>query len=388
MVTPALGQPPKLAIRADIERPSYRVGFVIEQDLGHVTVSRNLGRYVQDDQDVRPVWMPIEFEATGWMRRLPLVRSNWSVRASLLARRAIAQTRRQETLDALFIHTQVASLFAGPVMRAVPTIVSLDATPINMDSIGEFYRHKSGGPLEGLKFRVNINAFRQAAGLVTLCQWAKDSLVHDYGMPPEKISVIPTGVDLSLWPKRPTSTPYNDPKRVKLLFVGGDFKRKGGEVLLKCFQHNFQDRCELHLVTQEFVTPGPNLFVYHGVKPGSETLTRLFAEADLFVFPTLADCAPNAVIEALAASLPVISTRVGGISELVHQGKTGLLIDTNNSEQLRLAIEWMLDHPEQRAEMGYLGRRLIEADYDAEKNCRRLLEVIKAAAERTPTRKC
>ncbi|HEY7354937.1 MAG TPA: glycosyltransferase family 4 protein, partial [Ktedonobacterales bacterium] len=115
-------------------------------------------------------------------------------------------------------------------------------------------------------------------------------------------------------------------------------------------------------------------------KPKSETLTRLFAEADIFVFPTLADCAPVAVTEALAASLPVVSTRVGAIPESVQDGKTGLLVDAGNVEQLRQALDWLIDHPEERLEMGRLGRRLVEADYDAEKNCHRLLEVLKAAS--------
>ncbi len=373
----------------DQPRPAlpYHIGFVIEQHLGHGTHSRNLERYVQDDQEVKPVWMPLEFEAAGWMKALPLIRSNWSARASLLARSAIAHARRQNRLDALFIHTQVASLLAGPAMRAVPTIISLDATPINYDTVGAFYGHKSGGPLEGVKFRANVHAFRLAAGLVTWCRWAKDSLVSDYGAPPEKITVIPPGVDLSLWPRRPAQHARNESRPVRLLFVGGDFKRKGGEILLECFQRHFQQRCELHLVTQEPVTPGPNLFVYNGVKPRSETLTRLFAEADLFVFPTLADCAPVAVTEALAASLPVIATRVGAIPESVQDGKTGLLVDAGNAEQLRQAIAWLLDHPEQRAEMGQQGRRLIEADYDAEKNCRRLLEMLKAAARHIQRRK-
>ncbi len=358
----------------------YRIGFVIEQQLGHGTHSRNLERFIQNDQEVLPVWMPIHFEATGWLKATPLLRSNWSARASFLAAREIARARRQGRLDALFIHTQVASLAAGRAMRAVPTIISLDATPINYDTVGEFYGHKSSGPLEGLKFRANVHALNLAAGLVTWCRWAKDSLVQDYGVPPEKITVIPPGVDLSLWPRRAAQGAQDPTRKLKLLFVGGDFKRKGGEVLLECFQRYFQERCELHLVTQEPVQPGPNLYVYNGVKPKSETLTRLFAEADIFVFPTLADCAPVAVTEALAASLPVVSTRVGAIPESVQDGKTGLLVDAGNVEQLRQALEWLIDHPQQRAEMGQLGRRLVEADYDAEKNCQRLLEVLKAAS--------
>ncbi len=367
----------------------YRIGFVMEQNLGHGTHYRNLQRYVSEDARIAPIWMPIHFEATGVMRLLPLVRSNWSARASLLARQAVQRARRRSQIDALFFHTQVTSLLAGSLMRAIPTIISLDATPINYDSVGQFYGHASGGPLEGLKFRANVRAFRLAAGLVTWCRWAKDSLINDYGVPPEKITVIPPGVDLALWPQRDQPRPdASDPaRRVRLLFVGGDFKRKGGYLLLECFQRHFQERCELHLVTQEPVPPGPNLFVYTGVKPNSDTLTRLFSEADIFVFPTLADCAPVAVTEAMAASLPVISTRVGAIPEAVQHGKTGLLIDAGNGEQLRQALDRLLEHPQQRLEMGRSGRRVVEAEYDAGNNARRLLNLITAAAKQPQERK-
>ncbi len=372
---------------SDIPTTPYRVGFAMEQNLGHATHYRNLVRYVGEDAEVTPIWMPIAFEPTGLIKTLPLVRSNWSARASLLARRAANAARRDARLDALFFHTQVTSLLAGGLMRAVPTIVSLDATPINYDSVGQFYGHQSGGALERLKFRANVRAFSLAAHLVSWCQWAKNSLIADYGIPAEKITVIPPGVDLALWPKRaaPGKIASGAPERlVKLLFVGGDFRRKGGEVLLECFKRYFQERCELHLVTQEPIQPEHNLFVYNGVKPNSETLTRLFAEADVFVFPTLADCAPVAVTEAMAATLPVITTRVGAIPEAIQDGKNGLIVEAGSVEDLRRAVDTLLEQPQLRLEMGLLGRKRAEAEYDAQKNARRLLELIKVTARRRP----
>ncbi|HEY7123960.1 MAG TPA: glycosyltransferase family 4 protein [Ktedonobacterales bacterium] len=358
----------------------YRIGFAMEQNLGHATHYRNLVRYVAEDAQVTPVWMPIPFEPTGLMKALPLVRGNWSARASLLARRAADRARREARLDALFFHTQVTSLLVGGLMRAIPTIVSLDATPINYDSVGQFYEHQSGGALERLKFRANVRAFTLAAHLVSWCQWAKDSLIADYGVPAEKITVIPPGVDLALWPKRAPALHAAGGQPLKLLFVGGDFKRKGGEVLLDCFKRHFQECCELHLVTQAPIPPEKNLFVYNGVKPNSETLTRLFAEADVFVFPTLADCAPVAVTEAMAATMPVITTRVGAIPEAIQDGKNGLIVEAGSVEDLRRAIETLLAQPQLRLEMGQLGRKRAEAEYDARHNARRLLEIIKVTA--------
>jgi len=361
---------------------SYRFGFVMEQNLGHRTHYRNLLRYVRNDATVEPVWMPIEFEPAGLMRHIPGVRGNWSARASLQAWNEVRRAQSKTHLQAVFYHTQVTSLLA-PYHPQLPTVISLDATPINYDSVGILYGHKTGGRLEKYKFQANRRAFEHASQLVTWCQWAKDSLVSDYGVAPEKVHVIAPGVDLAQWPR------HNGAERVRasmdrlprLLFVGGDFERKGGNVLLEAFNRYLQHECELSIVTQSPVAPGRNLHVYHNVTPNSDTLLQLYAEADIFVFPTLADCAPLAVPEGMAAALPVISTRVGAIPEMVQDGEQGILVDPGNVEQLYLAIRQLLDSPALRASMGDRGRATVEDRFDAGRNALTLLDVLKVATD-------
>ena len=83
-------------------------------------------------------------------------------------------------------------------MRRVPTVVSLDATPVNFDRVGSAYSHSVSNPaFEAAKRAVNRRTFGAAAGIVTWCRWAADSLREDYGVPGEKIRVIPPGVDVS-----------------------------------------------------------------------------------------------------------------------------------------------------------------------------------------------
>jgi glycosyltransferase involved in cell wall biosynthesis len=362
---------------------SYRFGFVMEQNLGHRTHYRNLLRYVREDPAVAPTWMPIGFDTPGFAANLPLVRRNWSVRASLLAWRAVGLARRQTTLDALFYHTQVTALLS-PLHADLPTVISLDATPMNYDSVGRLYGHRADGKLEALKWWVNRRALARAAALVTWCAWAKDSLVRDYGISGDRVTVIPPGVDLARWPRRTGSERVvsSAGRLPRLLFVGGDFARKGGEVLLQCFRGGLDERCELHVVTQSAVAPARNLYVYPNVTPNSDTLLRLYADADLFIFPTLADCAPLAVPEAMAAALPVVCTHVGAIPEMVGDGKTGLLVPAGDVGALRAAIETLLDRPELRGHMGDAGRQVVEVDYDARYNCLRLLDVLKGATDR------
>lgn len=357
------------------ERLQYRFGFVMEQTLGHRTHYRNLRRFASDDSAVAATWLPIEFEPTGTRGRIPLLRGNWSARASWLAHRAVTHARGASPLDLLFYHTQVTSLLA-PRQRGIPIVISLDATPINYDTVGRQYGHTAGGPLEPVKAVANRRAFRAASALVAWCRWAKDSLVTDYGVAAEKISVIAPGVDLSAWPQRAPGE-HDEGRLPRLLFVGGDFARKGGDILLNCFDHYLRDRCELHLVTQAPIAPRPNVFVYADLTPNSDRLRQLYAEADIFVFPTLADCAPLSVPEAMAASLPVITTPIGAIPEMVTDNEHGLLIKPNDVAGLREAIQRLLASAELRARLGEAGRRRVERDYDAGKNANRLLDLLK-----------
>jgi glycosyltransferase involved in cell wall biosynthesis len=159
--------------------------------------------------------------------------------------------------------------------------------------------------------------------------------------------------------------------------VGGDFERKGGKVLLECFFRYLQDDCELSIVTQKPIEPARNLRVYNNVTPNSDTLIQLYADADLFVFPTLADCAPLAVPEAMAAALPVVTTQVGAIPEMVRNDEQGYTVAPGNVEELRIAIHRLMNSPHLRARLGDTGRALVERDYDAAKNAARLLDVLK-----------
>jgi len=109
---------------------------------------------------------------------------------------------------------------------------------------------------------------------------------------------------------------------LRVLFVGADFARKGGPLLLEVAAA-LGDRCELHLVTRTPLQPRPGVHVYPDLGPNSPMLRQLYAQADLFVLPTLADCFPLVVQEAMAAGLPVVASDLGAIGEAVADRQTG-----------------------------------------------------------------
>lgn len=368
----------------------FKFGFAVEQLLGHVTYYQNLKYWTAQDDEIEPVWMPIEANCADRWDRVPVVRSNWSLQASLRTRDAIRAVLRHQSIDALLLHTQTIALFSLDLMRSIPTVISTDATPLNYDTIGAGYQHRVGGNvlLEQQKFWWNRKSYHLATAIVAQSQWVKNSLMIDYGVAAEKIVVIPPGIDLEQWnfsAKRQASS-----DRVRLLFVGGDFVRKGGRILIEAFQIGLSDQCTLDIVTkdkalqQEF-SGCEGICVHTDLSPGSTALQNLYAQADIFVFPTLADCNPNAIVEAMAARLPVISTDVGAIREQVEPGRNGVLVPVGDVNALVMAIRSLVNDSSKRLAMSIASRQLAQERFDGQQNYGKILTLMKQLTEKPST---
>jgi glycosyltransferase involved in cell wall biosynthesis len=361
----------------------YRLGFVIEQTLGQITHTKNFQHWVAQDPSISATWLPISYESRAGLAGLPLIGNNWTVRASLLAMQQVRAARRLETFDALFFHTQVTSLFAHRLMLEIPTIVSMDATPLNFDTIGKPYAHAPSriGPVESVKNALMRRAFTRARRLVVWHQWGKRSLVEDYGAPPEKVAVIAPGIDMERW-----NFPRDnfDPNRVvRLLFVGGDFKRKGGDTLLAAMRQGLARYCALDIVTRDPVdTAGlSNVRVHHGLGPNMPELMALYAAADVFVFPTEADVLPLAIMEAMASALPVVTTNVGAIGEQITDGVTGFVVAPHDEHALCDCTLRLVRNPELRRQMGIAARAAAERHFNGSRNYAAVLDIMKACAD-------
>jgi glycosyltransferase involved in cell wall biosynthesis len=356
-----------------------KFAFVLEQTLGHVAHSRNLERALALERGIDATIIRLEYQPPHGFGRLPGVRT-WSFQASWAARQALLRRMRDGRLDAVFIHTQVAALFAGNPITPVPTVISLDATPANFDDQGRAYGHSAQNRLlEAVKRKINQRAFGAAQTLVTWCQWSADSLERDYGVPAGKTMVVHPGVDLDLF--RP------DPDRrrsgaVRALFVGGNFARKGGPELLEALR-GLHGQIELDVVTGsevEGIPPEVVCRVHRGMQPQSPELVRLYRDADLFVLPTRGDCFPQVIAEALACGLPVVSTGVGGIREMVDAGVNGWLVPPESPRDLAGAIESLVKDEWLRRRMGLASLALGRREHDMLRNNRCIFEAMASVA--------
>jgi len=90
-----------------------------------------------------------------------------------------------------------------------------------------------------------------------------------------------------------------------------------------------------------------------------EEVPRRLATADVFVLASESEGRPNALLEAMAAGLPVVATRIPGVRELVDHGVTGFLFDVGDAAGLAAALGRLRDDPGLRARLGAAGRRRI-----------------------------
>jgi glycosyltransferase involved in cell wall biosynthesis len=328
---------------------------------------------------VEPIFLPIPFDAPlrwipGW--------SNWTIRAGCRARRSIARFARGDAArrpDVMFVHTQVPAVLLGRWMRRIPTVVSIDATPEQYDSLGEFYAHdRSPEAVERLKHRINRRCFERATHLVTWSQWAREGLIEQYGIEPERITVIAPGVDTDTWRPPVHRRAIGEP--VRILFVGGDLRRKGGDHLIEAVRQLRRDpevpAIELHIATPSAVAHELGVFHHAGLTANSPELIALYHEADIFCLPTLGDCLPMVLAEAAASGLPLVSTDVGAIREIVQPRRTGELVAPGDVEQLTAALRLLVLQPDLRRQYGRAARSFAERHHSAADNAARVVSIL------------
>jgi glycosyltransferase involved in cell wall biosynthesis len=118
-----------------------------------------------------------------------------------------------------------------------------------------------------------------------------------------------------------------------------------------------------------------NIVIFKG-SVSIEEKEKFFMDTDIFVLPSWSEGHPNAILEAMAAVCPVISTKdVGAISETVLDDETGILVGKKNPDAIANAIVYLIDNPEIRLKMGAAGRSRFEKCYTFEENINNIIAV-------------
>jgi glycosyltransferase involved in cell wall biosynthesis len=189
---------------------------------------------------------------------------------------------------------------------------------------------------------------------------------------PDQTVVIHNGVDLD----RPRRAPGPPAAPVTLLSVGRFRPPKDFTTLVRAMATLEPGTARLRIAGDGPDRPAleaeiARLDVAHAVELlGTRgDVDQLLAAADLFVLSSDSEGLPMSVLEAMAAGLPVVASRVGGIPELVGDGETGALVPPRDSAALAAAIRRIAGDPQLRDRLGEAGRRRAETEFSLE-TCR------------------
>jgi len=195
-------------------------------------------------------------------------------------------------------------------------------------------------------YRLERELYRAVTRVITYSGATRESLIRDYGISGEKVTVIPTACKID----RATGEELALPRRRQLLFVSTDFYRKGGDLVLGAFAEIRRLHPDVELLIAGGRVPEEVRLDLPGVRYlGSLThgeLKGVMLKSCLLLHPARYDAFPNVLKEALACGLPVVASRSCGIPEIVQDGWSGLLLKETTQEALAAAVVGLLDHPE------------------------------------------
>lgn len=207
------------------------------------------------------------------------------------------------------------------------------------------------------------------------------SVMKEAGFPSDKITVIHSAVDasaydsaLSKWEARRILGVL--PASPLLCVIGQLIARKGHHVLLDALpslRNKFKDirvlivgsgavRSRLEAQVHKLNLDGCVQFM--GFRSDISTILRA---SDLLVHPALREGFANVGLQAMASGIPVVTTSVGGMPEMVQHEITGLVVPPGDSKTLAQAIEELLSNPGRRSMMGRLGQDIVRESFSVEK---------------------
>jgi glycosyltransferase involved in cell wall biosynthesis len=177
-------------------------------------------------------------------------------------------------------------------------------------------------------------AIDRASLLIFSSSWAAESARRDYHADPAKIHILPFGANIDDAPPAAAAQGRRDSGTCRLLFVGVDWFKKGGEIAFETLCELERLGCPAELTVVGCVPPKTfqhkNLkvisFLNKNIPEQRERLQRLYLDSDFFLLPTRADCSPIVLSEANAYGLPALATDVGGVPEIIRNGENGYVL--------------------------------------------------------------
>jgi colanic acid/amylovoran biosynthesis glycosyltransferase len=247
-------------------------------------------------------------------------------------------------------------------------------TNFNNPASNSLWRNKNGSSLLDLKLE-------EAQRIITISEFNRRYLIEKLGVTDSKLQVIQCGVDVSRF--QPDVKRLND--RPLVLSVGGLVEKKGHDVLLRACSYlknwGYTFQCKIigeGALLPDLVALTKSLkleeYVHFCGRVHHSEILKYHKEADIFALACVKgkdgnmDGIPVALMEAMAMEIPVVTTNISGIPELVESGTTGFVVEPGDPKELAERLRQLLDDIQLRQAMGRRGREKVLQEYDQQKN--------------------
>jgi glycosyltransferase involved in cell wall biosynthesis len=295
----------------------------------------------------------------------------WHGVQSVRARMALQRELRAWPADVVHVHSHSVSLAMGAEVHGARLALSLDTTVRDWAQMPAWRLERSYGPrLLTASAALERRALERAAIVFAWTGWARRAVERE--APRAHVVEHHPGIDLEHY--RPAVRRERELPRV--LFVGGRFEEKGGLDLLAALGDQLGRTVELDLVTPAAVPRRAGVTV-HRLGPSDPQLLDLQQQADVYCLPTGGDGAPWAILEAMACGTPVVSTPIGGIPDMLEDGRAGILTSYADPTALGRVLRELLANAELRRELAARGRARAESHYDASGQTASLVEQLR-----------
>jgi len=258
------------------------------------------------------------------------------------------------------------------------------------------------------RLQVEYEVLKHSDHLIAESQASKDHMVQDYGVDPERIEIIPCGVDTSIFHPQDRQQARHRlglPGGPLLLFIGRLQPLKGIDTLLRCAHdvrqrhddvqvlivgggidtddlHERQERERLHALTRELGLGEHVRFIH--AQP-QEQLAYYYTAADVLVMPSHYESFGMVVLEAMACGTPVVASHVGGLASTVLPGQTGFLAPVGDVQAFAWSIEQLISTPALWQSMSEAAYRRAQA-YTWPRIMKRTLQLYRELRGQNPAR--
>lgn len=215
----------------------------------------------------------------------------------------------------------------------IPIVLIEDAT---FASLHNYYPQYSSLPRSAARDMnaLSAKAIAKARLLIYASSWAAQSAIKDYGAEQEKVHVVPMGANFESAPPGEIVQEKRRSEQCRLLFIGFDWQRKGGDIAFETLLALEDLGIQAELTVCGCVPPAKYSHRRMKVIPYLDKndpvqyreLEQLYLKSDFLLLPTRNECFGLVFCEANAFGLPVITTRTGGVPEVVRDGENGCLL--------------------------------------------------------------